>query len=432
MVDPPRPRGLWGHRDFLRLWAAQAVSAMGSRITRTALPVLAVLSLSGSPTQVAVVAALSMGPGALVGLFAGGFVDRHAKRPVLIGCDLVRAAAVATLPLAAWYGRLTIVQIAAVAVVVGAATALFQMADVAFLPALVERARLIEGNTKLQTTEAVAEIVGPAAGGGLIQALGAPLAVLLDALSYLWSALWLGRIAGREKLAAAATTSDGPAWRELGSGLAFAWRERRLRPLLASTVVLCLYSGIFLALYSLYLLRDLRLSTATLGWIIGMGGVGALAGTFVGPRLMAAIGLGRALAATLAGNALALALIPLAGLPGLPRFAVVALLAVNQLVGDCFLMIYMVYGTSLRQAIVPGDRLARVNGAFQIVTGGLMPLVALLAGPLAETLGARGTFWGAAGAACVAPFLLWFSPLRGLANLPLAEGEAPPASSPLG
>ena len=191
-LDAFWPRGgLWRHRDFLRLWAAQSVSAVGTRITRTALPVIAVLSLAGSPADVAFLAALTYGPTFVVGLVAGGWVDRSDKRRILVGADLVRALAVATVPVAAWLGLLGVAHVCAVAIVVGAATALFQIADVALLPRLVEAERLVEGNSKIAATEAFAEVTGPAAAGFLIQWLGAPLAVLIDAASYVWSAAFL-------------------------------------------------------------------------------------------------------------------------------------------------------------------------------------------------------------------------------------------------
>jgi MFS family permease len=418
-LTPLRPRGgLWRHADFLRLWTAQAVSAMGSRVTRTALPVLAVVALDGSPTEVAVIAALGFGPGALVGLVAGGWVDRAAKRPILIGCDLVRALAVATLPLAAWYGRLTVVQVAAVAVVVGAATALFQIADVAYLPALVQSDRLVEGNARLQSTESIAEIVGPGLGGVLIQALGAPLAVLLDSLSYVWSALWLGAIRARERVAAAVPRSLAGLREDLRVGFAAAWHEPRMRPLLFAGFAIAFFGGSFIALYSLYLLRDLGLSTAALGGIVGVGGVGALAGAALGPRVADRLGVGPTLVASLAGNAVASALIPLAGAAGLPTAARVALLAGHQLFGDGSLMVFSIFAVTLRQTVVPADRLARVNALFQVVQGALLPVAALAAGPLASALGTRAAFWGATACAAAAPLALLASPLARLRRLP--------------
>jgi len=192
-------RGLWGHRDFLRLWAAQAISAFGSRITRTALPIIAVTTLNQPEAVIGVLAALQLAPGVVLAMLAGGFVDRGRKRRILIAADLIRAALVASLTLAWALGALSMIQVVLVGAGVGAASALFQITDVAYLPALIGRRQLAEGNAKLETTEAIAEIAGPASAGTLIAALGAPLAVAIDAASYLWSAVMLGRIRGDER-----------------------------------------------------------------------------------------------------------------------------------------------------------------------------------------------------------------------------------------
>ncbi len=176
---------LWRHADFRRLWAAQAVSAVGSRITRTALPIIAINSLGASATAVSVLSAMALAPGVIVALFAAGRIDRSRKRPLLIAMDLARAGLLLTLPVAAWFGMLTIVQLVAVAALTGAATAMFRVADSAYLPRLVDSSQIVEGNTKLQTTEAIAEVAGPSIAGILIQAVTAPVAIVVDALSFL-------------------------------------------------------------------------------------------------------------------------------------------------------------------------------------------------------------------------------------------------------
>lgn len=193
---PPVERDLWRHRDFLRLWSAQAVSAFGSRITRTALPIIAVIALHEPESMIGVLAAMQLVPGIVLAMLAGGLVDRGRKRRILVVADLIRAALVASLTLAWGLGALTMLQLIIVGAGVGAATALFQITDVAYLPQLIGRRRLAEGNAKLETTEAIAEITGPASAGVLISALGAPKAVVIDALSYVWSAYMLGRIRG--------------------------------------------------------------------------------------------------------------------------------------------------------------------------------------------------------------------------------------------
>ena len=216
----------------MRLWIAQAISAFGSRITRTALPIIAVATLGESESVVALLASVSLAPAAVLALFAGGFVDRGNKRRILVVADVIRALAIISLTIAWACGVLSIVHVCLVGAVVGAASALFQIADVAYLPALVERGELVEGNSKLQTTEAFAEISGPASAGVLIAALGAPLAVVIDAFSYVWSAVMLGRIQKLEPNVGSRDRRDELVREHVADDQGFAGRHaRRVRQL---------------------------------------------------------------------------------------------------------------------------------------------------------------------------------------------------------
>ena len=339
--------------------------------------------------EMAVLACLSYGPGVFVGLLAGGWVDRSRKREILVGADLVRALAVASVPLAAWLGRLDVVQVYVVAVVVGAATALFQIADVALLPRLLPRERLVEGNAKLAATESVAEVTGPALAGMLIQALGAPLAVLLDAASYVWSALFLRSLSQKEVPGAA---GERPSFlHDLAVGARATLGHPVVGPLVAATGTTMFSAGAFAALYMLYTLRTLGLSASTVGVIIGVGGLGSLGGTVLARALPPRLGIGRTLVSSLAVYQLAGLLIPVAGLPSVPRALAPWLLVAHQLVGDSFFMVFFVLATSLRQSLLPQELLGRANATLQIVTGSLLPLGALAAGLVAGALGARET-----------------------------------------
>ena len=194
----PRQSPLWRHADFLRLWSAQGVSAVGARITREGLPLAAVLSLEAPPALLGGLAALSLAPGLIVGLTAGGFVDRSRRRGVMVGADLARMAVLLTVPVAAWLHLLTMAQLYVAAVLVGSASVLFEIADHAYLPGLVGREHILDANAKLSVTDSIAEIAGPALAGALIQWLAAPLAIAVNAATYLVSALFLGGIKARE------------------------------------------------------------------------------------------------------------------------------------------------------------------------------------------------------------------------------------------
>lgn len=419
MRFPGWPRGgLWRHPDFLRLWAAQAVSAFGTRITRTALPVLAILTLAGSPAEVALLTALSYGPAFLVGLVTGGWVDRSDKRRILVGADLVRALAVATVPLAAWAGHLGVGQVYVVTVVVGAATALFQIADVALLPRLVPLDRMVEGNSKIAATEAFAEVTGPAAAGFLIQALGAPLAVLVDAATYLWSAAFLRTLrrvdppAGEAAAGAPVGAGQGLAAKarglvdDLAVGMRTSFGHPVVGPLFAATGWTMFGMGFFGALYMLLALRTLGLGPAAVGAVIAVGGVGALGGTVLARRLPRRLGLGPTLVLSLAAFHLGNALVPLSAMPFVPRGWGAAFLVVQQLLGDACFMTFFILATSARQRLLPPELLGRVNASLQVVTGALLPMGALVAGPVAGLLGVRETLWIAVGLGALGPLVL--------------------------
>ncbi|MBM3545360.1 MAG: MFS transporter [Alphaproteobacteria bacterium] len=395
--------GLWRHPDFLKLWAAQSLSAMGSRVTRTALPMIAILTIQASPSEIAILSALGVLPGVIVGLVAGGPVDRHAKRPLLIAADLVRAALILTIPLAAWSGDLSMPQLYAIAAAVGAASALFRIADNTYLPALVGKPHLVEGNAKLEATDSIAESVGPGLAGILIQVMSAPLAVIVDAASYLWSALMLSRIRAVEAPAAA----PGAASRvlaDIGIGFRACLGEPVVARLLAAETLMMLFGGFFHTLYMILALETLGLLPLVIGLVISVGGIGSFCGALVAERMAGRLGLGPTLISALAiGNAAAL-LIPLSELAG--PFAVPSLVA-HQLIGDAFLSIFLIHAISLRQRVLPLEVLGRANATFQVATGLALPLGALIAGPLAGFIGMSATMWvGAAGGLTAALALL--------------------------
>ncbi|MBV9905788.1 MAG: MFS transporter, partial [Alphaproteobacteria bacterium] len=196
-----RPTGaLWRHAGFMRLWAAQTVSSFGARITREGLALASVLTIDAKPWQLGILAALALGPGLIVGMVAGGFVDRSRKRHIMIGADLARTAVLATVPVAAWLHILSMNQLYVVALAMGGLSVLFNIADRAYLPHLIAREHLMEGNTKLSTTDSLAEIGGPALAGSLVQLLTAPFAIAVNAGTYLFSAIFLFAIREREDL----------------------------------------------------------------------------------------------------------------------------------------------------------------------------------------------------------------------------------------
>jgi MFS family permease len=399
--------GLWRHADFLRLWAAQAVSAYGSRITRTALPIIAITMLDQPESIVGVLMASQLAPGVVLALFAGGYVDRGNKRGILIGADLVRALAVASLTLTWALGMLSMVHVIAVGAIVGAASAMFQITDNAYLPALIGKHQLEEGNAKIESTEAIAEITGPASAGVLIAALGAPLAVAIDAASYLWSAALLGRIRAREtphvEVHPTASLSARLRGGDLRVGMRAVFGHPIVRPIVVSHMVWSLSGGFFMALYTPFCLRVLGLDEATFGVIIAMGGIGSLGGALLSRAFVRKVGLGRTLVITSALSLACALFIPLASGP----FAlVVAFLVAHQLLSDGFSVAFVIQAVTLRQTVLRKDVLGRANAAIHVCTVSLLPIGALLAGFLAELLGTRTAVWIGVLVGLVPPLLL--------------------------
>lgn len=407
--------GLRGHADFKRLWAAQAVSAFGSRITRTALPIIAVTTLDQPDSIIGILMAMQLAPGVILAMFAGGFVDRGDKRTILIGADLVRAGVVASLTVAWALGVLSMAHLIVVGAIVGAASALFQITDTSYLPVLIGRDHLAEGNAKIESTEAVAEITGPASAGLLIAAIGAPLSVVIDAASYLWSALWLGRIETRAEPAAADAKPAKGRLRidDLRVGLRAVFGHPYVRWIVISHMVWSICGGFFIALYTPFCLRELALSKSMFGVIIAMGGVGSLAGALMSRWLVATIGLGRTLVIASAMSLTCAVFIPLASGS---IAVVVGFLVLHQLLSDGFAVAFIIQAVTLRQTVLPKELLGRANAAIHVCTASLLPVSAIVAGFLAEAIGIRNAVWVGVAIGFVPPLLLL--PLWGLKHLP--------------
>jgi predicted MFS family arabinose efflux permease len=408
--------GLLGDRDFMRLWGAQAVSSFGARIAREGLPMAAVITLKAGPQALGVFAALVLGAQAAVGLFAGVLADRLPKRRLLIAADLARALVLAAVPVAALTGRLTLAEIYLAAVLMGAANVVFDVADHAYLPSLIDTADLTEANARLSATEAVAEVGGPALTGVLVGVMAPPIAVGLNALTYLLSALLLSRIRGDARHARA---GDAEPFRlDLAAGLRLVLANSLIRPLWLADVGKSFFGNFFAALYILLALNVLRLSTPMLGLTIALGGVGGLAGATLAPWLTRRLGAGPTILLTgLAGGAM-LFFIPLAAGPPL---AAMAMLAAAQLVGDGLQTVSAIGSASLRQSVLPPHQLGRAGGAFATGAAAAGVAGALAGGGLGAAIGPRETLLIAAAGVTAASLFVAASPLRRLAGTPRAR-----------
>ncbi len=404
----------------MRLWAAQTVSDFGARITREGLPMMAVIGLAASPTQLGLLAALASSSALLVGLSAGDFVDHTARRPILIAMDLARALILIVLPIAAWLGLLNMLQVYAAAALVAASSVLFDIADHAYLPGLVGKGLITDANAKISATESVAEMGGPALAGILFQWLTAPIAVAVNAATYLLSALLLARIRTPEPPLADKARRRG--WVDgVVTGARTAWDEPRVRILLIMTGVGALFGGFFSALYIVFVLRGLGLSPALLGIGIAAGGVGALAGSALAQPMARRLGVGPAICISGALSALGTMILLLA--PSNPVGAMTCLV-VSQFLGDAFGVIPLILASSLRQTVLPQNLLGRVGATFRALGGGAAVVGALVGGALGQAFGLRQTLLAAIAGLLIGPLIGALSPLWKVREMPIGEEEA--------
>jgi Major Facilitator Superfamily len=335
--------------------------------------------------------------------------------------DVGRTVCLVSVPLAAGLGVLSMEQLYAVAFLAGALDVAFRVAYRSYLPAVVSRQELMEGNAKLSASESVMEVAAPAAGGALVQASGGPAAVLVDALTFLISATFLSRMKGPE-LRHEPKPSQSVIG-EISEGLTRLWRDRVLRALAGSSGTLGFFGGFFHALYFVFLIDSLQFSPLAAGITVGAGGIGSLAGAMLAERLARRLRLGRALLLTRSANALCTFLIPLAAGP--PELAF-AMILFAQLAGDALWTAHDVSAVSLRQTVVPQRVLGRVTAGGHVLEYGLLPIGALLGGLLAEVIGIRQALLvAAAGMTLGLGWLVW-SPIPGLRGLDL---EAPTADA---
>ncbi|MGZ3643036.1 MAG: MFS transporter, partial [Ktedonobacteraceae bacterium] len=336
------------------------------------------------------------------------WVDRVRRRPLMIASDLGRAFILSTIPLAALLGVLAIWQLYIVAALAGMLTVIFNVASSAYVPSLIPQESLVEGNSKLGMSDALAEIGGPAVAGPLIQLLSAPFAILFDAFSFLFSACCLGLIHKPESRPA----TPGPRKSirsDLVEGLRLVWQNPLLRSLAASAGIFSLFGNFIGALYALYIIRQIGAPPIFLGLLVATGGLSALLGAFLAERVIHRFGLGRMVGIGLFIYGATGLLIPLAG--GSVTFSLI-LLFLSQFLGDVFVSIYFITDVSLRQSIVPSNLLGRTNASMQFLSQGLAPLGALLAGILGTTIGLRFTILIGVLGVMLAGALLLLSPVR--------------------
>ena len=418
----PRRGGLWHHLDFRRLWIGETVSQFGTQVTFLALPLVAILVVHASTFEVGLLTALDTLGFLVVGLPAGAWVDRMRFRSVLIVNDLVRAVALGSIPLTYALDVLTIGQLYVVAVIAGVSTVFFDVAYQSYLPDLIDRRDLVEGNAKLQASESVSQIAGPSLGGVLIQALSAPGAILVDAVSFLWSAGWVGAIQTRRPKPE--PKPDRHLGREIKEGVVFVVRNKMLRSIAMCTGSSNLFSSMIFAVFYVLLARDLGVSAGIIGLIMSTSAIGGLLGSFVASRFAKRVGQGPAIwmSALVFGPTGFVA-------PFVHKDWSLVLLAAAQIVMWASVVVYNITQVSFRQGLCPPNLLGRMNATMRFLVWGTMPLGGLIGGVLGETIGVRETLLVAAIGGALTWLPVYLSPLRNMRELPTYVPDTETASS---
>jgi MFS family permease len=380
-----RPRGLlWQNGDFLYLWSAQTVSEVGSQVTNLALPLAAILVLKASTFEVAALGVVEFLPFVLFSLPAGVWVDRLRRRPILIAADWGRAAALGSIPLAYVAGALTLGQLYVVGFATGVLTVFFDVAYQSYLPSLVERDQIGEGNSKLEVSRSTAQVAGPGLAGLLVGAFKAPYAIAVDAVSFVCSALLMTAIKRVEELPAELGASRRHMRTEIGEGLRYVFRHPLMRPLMLFVATSNFFGTMIGSILLVFAVRVLHLSAATIGLIFSLASLGGLAGAVTATRIARTFGIGRTLIGLSATSGLAFVLIPLAS----GSYAI-AFLVIAYLVYGFAGLALNITGISLLQAITPDRLLGRMNASRRFVVWGVIPLGGLAGGALGSHIGLR-------------------------------------------
>jgi len=409
---------LWRNRNFMLLWSGQTVSEVGSAVTQLALPLTAVVVLGATTFQVGLLTAATFAAFALIALPAGAVVDRRAKRRVMVWCDSARVLIIGWVPLAAALGVLAMWQLYGVALSAGVCTVFFDVSYQSYLPVVVSRDQLVDGNGKLSATQSFAQVSGPSLGGGLVGLVGAATAMTADAASYLVSVASL--------LAIRAPEQPPPRQRrrlraEIGEGLSFVLRHPILRKIAACTGTANLFSAVTTALEIIFLVRVLHVRPAGVGLLLAAAGLGGIAGGIVSGRLARRIGSARLIWFSMLVLGLPEFLVPLAE-PGWR----VAAYPVGFAAGSFTAVVYNVAQVSYRQAICPPHLLGRMNAAMRWVVWGTLPLGGLIGGALGTVLGVRATLWIGVAGSWAAGWWVFFSPLRRMRDFLPPRPPRPP------
>ena len=421
------PRGgLWRHPDFLKLWSSQSISLLGTEISQLAIPLAAILVLDASAFEVAAVGVAEFLPFLLFALPAGVWVDRLRRRPILVIADVGRGLALATIPVFYAFDALTIWQLYVVTFAVGTLTVFFDVAYQSYLPSLVNREQLVDGNSKLEVSRSAASLAGPGIAGVLVAAITAPYAILVDAISFFASG---GFIFGIRREEPPPEKAEQPNMRkELAEGLRYLLGHRYWRPITATVALSNGFGALGGSIFLVYAVRELDMSAAVVGIVFGIGNVGWLIGAVVAGRLAGTLGVGKTILMSTFLFGPATLLIPLA-----PQSSPIPFFVASFILVSFAAVVFNVTAISFMQAVTPDRMLGRLNASRRFVVWGVIPLGAFAGGVLATQVGLRETLWIGAVGSLFACLPVLFSPVRSIGPMEDAIREHAPAvaASPL-
>jgi MFS family permease len=406
---------MWRNRAFVRVWSASTISYFGSFITRTALPLAAIYALGAGPLEISALRSVEFIAALIVGLVAGAWVDRLRRRPIMIAADLGRAVMLGSIPVAAIAGVLGLWQLVVVAFIAAILSSFFNTASTAYLPTIIEREGLVGANSALSASASVSEMTGFGIGGFLVQALGAPIAIGIDAVSFVASAILLGGIR-RDEPPRPAVAAREPILHEIREGLRVVLASPVLRAIAAAHSANHLLWGIFGTTYLLFATEELRLGPAAIGIIAALGGVGSFVGAAFAGRIVARLGIGPTMIFGLVGGIIGSSLIPLA--PAGALMVGASFLVVQQLLEDSSGTVYDIVETSLTQAVVDERILGRVGASVELFTTITALIGAIAGGVIAELFGLRAALAVGVLGGATAILFIWFSPVRSIRETP--------------
>jgi len=422
-------RSLVRHADFLKLWTAETISQFGTQVSLLAIPLVAVTILQATAFEVALLGTIEFLPFILFSLPAGAWVDRLRRRPILIVGDLGRAVMLVSIPVAYALDVLTIWQLYVVGFVAGTLTVFFDVSYQSYLPSLVDRDQLTEGNSKLEITRTIAQTAGPALSGGLIGLLTAPIAILLDSISYVASAFFVSLIRRKEPTPDRHVDEHGQAReglrKEVAAGLRYVLGNPYLRGIAGATGTSNLFSNIAFATYIVYAVRELGLSAAEIGIVFGIGNLGALFGAFTGNRWSGRFGLGRTIVGSMFLSAPSVLLVALA-----PKSSPIPFLIASGLLGGFSSVVYNINQVSFRQAITPPTMQGRMNATMRFIVWGTIPIGAILGGIIATSVSLSAALWVGAMGSFLAVIPLLITPVHTLVTMPEPVDDAVDAGPP--